>query len=47
MKIDESFLIGEFDYVKKFLDKDFMLFLGIYVMEGFGWIVVMVVGVNF
>lgn len=46
MKVDESFLIGELDLVKKGV-KDVFLFVGIYVMEGSGKMVVCVVGINF
>lgn len=47
MKVDESFLIGELDFVKKGLERDLLLFVGIYIMEGSGKMVVCVVGVNF
>ncbi|XP_034005316.1 plasma membrane calcium-transporting ATPase 4, partial [Trematomus bernacchii] len=46
LKIDESFLTGEFDHVKKSVDKDLMLLSGTHVMEGSGKMLVTAVGVN-
>jgi len=46
LKVDESSLTGESDYINKGINKDPMLLSGTHVMEGSGKMVVLAVGVN-
>merc|ERR1712142_272100 len=46
LKVDESSLTGESDYINKGVSKDPMMFSGTHVMEGSGKMVITAVGVN-